>query len=52
MRLHGGDIFVESVVNEYTRFTFRLPVNEAIPLNENRKNEKYVDTTANNETEE
>ena len=52
MRLHGGDIFVESVVNEYTRFTFRLPVNEAIPLNENKKNEKYVDATANTETEE
>ena len=53
MRLHGGDIFVESVVNEYTRFTFRLPMNEARPFKEEKqKTEKYVETTANSETEE
>lgn len=51
MRLHGGDIFVDSRVNEYTRFTFRLPLSEnEMPATKSRK--KYVDTTLNSETEE
>ena len=56
MRLHGGDIFVDSRVNEYTRFTFRLPRTEQNKSqSEKRRTEKksdYVETTASNETEE
>lgn len=53
MRLHGGDIFVDSRVNEYTRFTFRLP-RTALPQDpDNSKNSnKFVQTTATSETEE
>ena len=53
MRLHGGDIYVESRVNEFTTFTIRLPrtVTYASPSNDESKN-KYVETTASNETEE
>lgn len=55
MRLHGGDIFVESVVNEYTRFTFRLPANAMAPdknaAGRGYQN-KYIETTADHETEE
>lgn len=52
MRLHGGDIFVDSRVNEYTRFTFRLPRTEEPAPASGKKNSKYVETTANSETEE
>ena len=52
MRLHGGDIFVESRVNEYTRFTFRLPINGAQPQPPGAKKNQYVETTASAETEE
>lgn len=53
MRLHGGDIFVESKVNEYTRFTFRLPrTEESAARAGDQINSKYVETTANSETEE
>ena len=53
MRLHGGDIFVESRVNEYTRFTFRLPrTEERAAAASEKKNKKYVETTANSEMEE
>ena len=53
MRLHGGDIYVESRVNEFTTFTIRLPRTEtyAAPSNSDKKN-KYVETTASSETEE
>ena len=53
MRLHGGDIYVESRVNEFTTFTFRLPRTEtfAAPAH-NSSSDKYVETTADNETEE
>ncbi len=51
MRLHGGDIFVDSRVNEYTRFTFRLPRTEEQQSTAPKKS-KYVETTANSETEE
>lgn len=53
MRLHGGDIYVESRVNEYTRFTFRLPRNvNQRPAAKDKSNSKYIETTANTETEE
>lgn len=51
MRLHGGDIYVESRVNEFTTFTIRLPLTEdrsAVPGSRN----KFVETTANSEKEE
>ena len=52
MRLHGGDIFVESRVNEYTRFTFRLPLSaEQQPKPEKNRN-RYVEATASDDTEE
>jgi signal transduction histidine kinase len=55
MRLHEGDIFVDSRVNEYTRFTFRLPRTEqrkTADKNKSEKHSEYVETTASNETEE
>ena len=54
MRLHGGDIYVESRVNEFTRFTFRLPANVTVPHAAASKTagKKYIETTADNETEE
>ena len=55
MRLHGGDIYVESRVNEFTRFTFRLPVNVAQQQSsaaESGRRRKYIETTADHETEE
>ena len=55
MRLHGGDIYVESRVNDYTRFTFRLPADATVPNSapsgRGFKN-KYIETTADHETEE
>ena len=55
MRLHGGDIYVESRVDEFTRFTFRLPTNVTPTHAEpaaNSRDGKYIETTANSETEE
>lgn len=53
MRLHGGDIYVESRVNEFTTFTIRLPRTvQQNPDSQKPKNSKYVETTADNETEE
>ncbi len=54
MGLHGGDIYVESAVNEYTRFTFRLPKTPAPAATPQRakSREKYIEATANSETEE
>ena len=51
MRLHGGDIFVESQVNEYTRFTFRLPTN-GVQTQPKSKTGNFVETTLNSEKEE
>ncbi len=48
MQLHGGDIFVESEVNKYCRFTFRLPKTVSTP----KQTKKYIDTTAKTKTEE
>ena len=51
MRLHGGDIYVDSRVNELTTFTIRLPRTETVtapPKNES----KIIETTINSETEE
>ena len=53
MRLHEGDIYVESRVGEYTRFAFRLPTN--IPHPKSGKKDaggKYIETTIEPETEE
>lgn len=55
MRLHSGDVFVESEVNEYCRFTLRLP--KIITQKPQKRNNfsdknKYIETTANVETEE
>lgn len=54
MRLHGGDIYVESRVNEFTAFTIRLPRTEDHSPSTGSKNSKnqYVETTANSESEE
>lgn len=53
MRLHGGDIYVDSRVNEITTFTIRLPRTVQQPPNTDKeKNNKFVETTADNETEE
>lgn len=53
MRLHGGDIYVESRVNEFTTFTIRLPLTVQQNADQGKaKNDKYVETTADNETEE
>ena len=55
MRLHGGDIYVESRVNEFTRFTFRLPANILSPnpaSADKGHHNKYIETTADHETEE
>ena len=52
MRLHGGDIFVDSRVNEYTRFTFRLPLITEVKSQPKENNNQFVETTANSETEE
>lgn len=50
MRLHNGDIFVESEVDNYTRFTFRLPnVSKQNKEKERlikKDKSKYVETTA------
>ena len=51
MRLHEGDIYVDSRVGEYTRFAFRLPTN--IPQSGKKdKDGKYIETTIEPETEE
>ena len=52
MRLHGGDIYVDSRVNELTTFTIRLPRTVQQSAGTEKKNNKYVETTADNETEE
>ena len=52
MRLHGGDIFVESRVNEFTRFTFRLPLTVEKRTQPKENNNQYIETTANSETED
>lgn len=52
MRLHGGDIYVESVVNEYCRFTFRLPKKKTNDRESVAQNDKYIETTLSSETEE
>ena len=55
MRLHGGDIYVESRVNEFTRFTFRLPANVTVPRSQSAgktSGKRFIETTADNETEE
>lgn len=54
MRLHGGDIYVESRVNELTTFTIRLPraENHFNRTNNAKNNNKYVETTATGKTEE
>ncbi len=54
MRLHGGDIYVESVVNEYCRFTFRLPkkTSQNTKTSSQQKNKQYIETTLSSETEE
>ena len=53
MRLHGGDIYVDSRVNEYTTFTIRLPktVQQSTDT-QTKKSQKFVETTVDNETEE
>ena len=53
MRLHEGDIYVESRVGEFKRFAFRLPTN--IPHQKTSKKDsggKYIETTIEPETEE
>lgn len=53
MRLHEGDIYVESRPGEYTRFAFRLPTN--IPHTKPSKKGQggdYIETTIEPETEE
>ena len=54
MRLHGGDIYVESRVNEFTRFTFRLPttITPRAASADKANGKKYIETTADYETEE
>ena len=57
MRLHGGDIWVESEEGKYTRFTFRLSkiIDDAKTSSKSQSksgSKKYIETTANNETEE
>ena len=55
MRLHGGDIYVESKVDEFTRFTFRLPSEILSPRSDasgKGQQKKYIETTADHETEE
>lgn len=50
MRLHGGDIFVESEVDNYCRFTFRLP--KIYTQDTTVQSKKYIQTTAKAEMEE
>lgn len=55
MRLHGGDIYVESQADVYTRFTIRLPkttTQNAKPSASEKTQKKYIETTADYETEE
>ena len=55
MRLHGGDIYVESRADEFTRFTFRLPTDVTPPkaaTADTTRGKKYIETTADYETEE
>jgi signal transduction histidine kinase len=54
MRLHGGDIYVESQVDVYTRFTIRLPKTTAPQKTSasEKTQKKYIETTADYETEE
>lgn len=47
MRMHGGDIFVESETDNFTRFTFRLPVeNKKAGFKTDKGKKKYIETTA------
>lgn len=41
MRMHGGDITVASVVNDFTAFTFNLPKEETMQLT----NKRFINTT-------
>ncbi len=50
MRLHGGYIFVESEPDKFCRFTFKLPI--ITKQYEKPANNKYIDTTANSNTED
>ena len=53
MRLHGGDIYVDSRVNEFTTFTIRLPKTvQQSPDTNKIKDQQYVEATVDNETEE
>lgn len=50
MRLHGGHIYVESVPDNFCRFTFNLPL--FTTHYEKQKPNKYINTTATNKSEE
>ena len=53
MRLHGGDIYVDSRVNEFTTFTIRLPKTvQQTPETNKEKEQKFVEATVDSETEE
>ena len=53
MRLHGGDIYVDSRVNEFTTFTIRLPKTvQQSPEPNKEKEQKFVEATVDSETEE
>ena len=54
LRLHGGDIYVDSRVNEFTTFTVRLPrtATQSPDSGKANNNQKYVETTASGEKEE
>lgn len=52
MRLHGGDIYAESQVDDYCRFTFRLPKVVGRHSRSTPQNKQYIETTATIETEE
>ena len=53
MRLHGGDIYVDSRVNEFTTFTIRLPKTvQQTPSTNKEKEQKFVEATVDSETEE
>lgn len=53
MRLHEGDIYVDSRVGEYTRFAFRLPTNVIRPKPRKKGADgEYIETTIEPETEE
>lgn len=49
MRLHGGHIYVESVPDKFTRFTFQLPL---IETQSDKTKSKYINTTATTKPED